>query len=326
MIVNKSVAQSGHKSGFLIEMIPCNILDICGNGMVVSVSDIAIDIEPICALFKGNKSAIHRLAGNKIFCSSFVCAECASDHNALIIEGVGKSLYCLHPGIHGIINRIKIIEIRLAVGRFNRLPSRNKLSETGVIVLALIFKQSCQLIGAVTLSTEIIPILSGLTFNMAGKLLDTGQGVAVAVERPETVFSAPAVLAFLHENKLIGKAVRRIHEMSTVVAVDVCTVVIGIQSVFLLILFLLSKCLENMEMCIDIVVKLSVECKVKLSVLRPCSTVLRYKFKSGKNAERICGCRIYRLGLLFKVTYYSKLVALNLSGGKSEILVCKSEL
>ena len=114
--------------------------------------------------------------------------------------------------------------------------------------------------------------------------------------------------------------------MSTVVAVDVCTVVIGIQSVFLLILFLLSKCLENTEMCIDIVVKLSVECKVKLSVLRPCSTVLRYKFKSGKNAERICGCRIYRLGLLFKVTYYSKLVVLNLSGGKSEILVCKSEL
>ena len=193
-------------------------------------------------------------------------------------------------------------------------------------MLALIFKQSCQLIGAVTLSAEIIPILSGLAFNMAGKLMDTGQGVAVAVERPETVFSAPAVLAFLHEDKLIGKTVCRIHEMSTVVTVDVCAVVIGIQSVFLLILFLLSKCLENMEMCIDIIVKLSVECKVKLSVLRPCSTVLRYKFKSGKNAERICGCRIYRLGLLFKVTYYSKLVALNLSGGKSEILVCKSEL
>ena len=182
MIVNKSVAQSGHKSGFLIEMIPCNILDICGNGMVVSVSNIAIDIEPICALFKGNKSAIHRLAGNKILCSSFVCAECASDHNAIIIEGVGKSLYGAHTRVHCVIDRIKIIEIRFAVGRFNRLPSGNKLSETGVIVLALIFKQSCQLIGAVTLSTEIIPILSGLTFNMAGQLLNTGESLAVSVE------------------------------------------------------------------------------------------------------------------------------------------------
>ena len=111
MIVNKSVAQSGHKSGFLIEMIPCNILDICGNGMVISVSDIAIDIEPICALFKGNKSAIHRLAGNKILCSSFVGTECASDHNAIIIEGVGKSLYGAHTRVHCEIDRIKIIEI-----------------------------------------------------------------------------------------------------------------------------------------------------------------------------------------------------------------------
>ena len=150
--------------------------------MVISVSDIAIDIEPICALFKGNKSAIHRLAGNKILCSSFVGTECASDHNALIIEGVGKSLYGAHTRVHGIIDRIKIIEIRLAVGRFNGLPSRNKLSETGVIVLALIFKQSCQLIAAAALSSEIIPELAFLAVNMAGQLLNTGESLAVSVE------------------------------------------------------------------------------------------------------------------------------------------------
>ena len=150
--------------------------------MVVSVSDIAIDIEPICALFKGNKSAIHRLAGNKILCSSFVGTECASDHNAIIIEGVGKSLYGAHTRVHGIIDRIKIIEIRLAVGRFNGLPSGNKFAKAGIVTVSVIFKQPGQLIAAAALSSEIIPKLAFLAVNMAGQLLNTGESLAVSVE------------------------------------------------------------------------------------------------------------------------------------------------
>ena len=203
MIVNKSVAQSGHKSGFFIKMIPCNILDICGNGMVVSVSDITIDIEPICALFKGNKSAIHRLAGNKIFCPSLIGTECASDHNSLIIEGVGKTLYSAHARIHCIIGGIEIIEIRLAVGGFNRLPSGNQLAKAGIIMISVLLKQSCELIAAAAIGSKIVPELAFLAVNMAGQFLNTGECLAVSVERPQTVFSYPAILADLSENKLI---------------------------------------------------------------------------------------------------------------------------
>ena len=69
VIIEKSVAKSGHKSGFLVEMIPSNILDIRRNGMSVSVSNIALDIEPVRTFFKRNKSAVNRLSCNIIFCS-----------------------------------------------------------------------------------------------------------------------------------------------------------------------------------------------------------------------------------------------------------------
>ena len=69
VIIEKSVAKSGHKSGFLVEMIPSNILDIRRNGMSVSVSNIALDIEPVRTFFKSNKSAVNRLSCDIIFCS-----------------------------------------------------------------------------------------------------------------------------------------------------------------------------------------------------------------------------------------------------------------
>ena len=101
--------------------------------------------------------------------------------------------------------------------------------------------------------------------------------------------------------------------MSTVIALYISAVIIRIQPVFLLIRFLLRKTLENMEMCIDIIIEVSVELIVELAVIRPCGIRCRNKFKSGKNAERIGSSRVYRLRLLFEIANYCQLIAFNLN-------------
>ena len=113
--------------------------------------------------------------------------------------------------------------------------------------------------------------------------------------------------------------------MSAVIARYILAVIIRIQPVFLLILFLLRKTFENMEMRIDIIIEVSVELIVELAVIRPCCIVRRNEFKSGKNAERIGGSRVYRLRLRNEIADYCQLIAFNLDRPESEIFICKPE-
>ena len=141
---------------------------------------------------------------------------------------------------------------------------------------------------------------------MARQFLRPCKCNSVFIVRPVFTFSLPSVFGEIAEVIFIGESELRIiitEEMRTIVAIYVLTVIIRIETVIDLILFLLGQRLEDMEVCVDIVVKTSVYCDTKHIFVIPRSIFVRSKLYSAEHAYRIRGYRIDRLALLLKVAY-----------------------
>ena len=91
--------------------------------MIIAVSNIAVNVNPVCTFFKSYETSEPGFAGNIIFCTVCRLTECTSCHPACIVEGVGEAVNGLHAGIHCVIFFVEIIEIRLAVFCSDRLPA-----------------------------------------------------------------------------------------------------------------------------------------------------------------------------------------------------------
>ena len=139
---------------------------------------------------------------------------------------------------------------------------------------------------------------------MAMQFLRSCKCNTIFIVRPVFTFSLPSVFGEIAESVFIGECELRIiitEEVRTIVTIDVLTVVIRIETVIDLILLLLCQRLEDMEVCIDIIVKTAVYCDTKHIFVIPRSIFVRSKLNSAKHADWIRGYRIDRLALLLKV-------------------------
>ena len=123
LVVDKAFAKTCEKSCRFIKVIPCDILYVIRNGMVVAVCNIAVNVYPVCAFLKGDETSEPGFAGNIIFCAVFGLTECAARHLTCIVKGIGQTVNGAYARIHGVIGLVEIVEIRFAVLGCNRLPA-----------------------------------------------------------------------------------------------------------------------------------------------------------------------------------------------------------
>ena len=188
------------------------------------------------------------------------------------------------------------------------------------------FKQSGHLSNGDAVRAEVVPILAGLVLDIAGKLIDSCQCGTVLPIRPLSVFLYPAVLCVLLQLEAVGKIGDGIKEVRTVVAVDILAVVVGVQTVFDLILLLLCQGFEHMEMGINVVAQVTADRAVEKFVFIPLCIIRGDELNAAEDTKRICGRRIDWFTLLDKIADDRKLIALYLSRGQSEVLVCQAEI
>ena len=123
--------------------------------------------------------------------------------------------------------------------------------------------------GGVTGISMIINHFTGFPGGVAGKLLHAGQRSTVPVVAPASILLDPAVLAVLLQGEGIREISDRAEEMGAVVAGQVFTVVVGIQTVLLLEILILRHRLKHMEVCIDVIRQITADRAGELAVFIP---------------------------------------------------------
>ena len=138
-------------------------------------------------------------------------------------------------------SRIKIIILTASIGCFDLTPAVLGLAVDGIVQIILVGKQSGYLSDRDTVRAKIVPIFTGFSSQIAGELMKAGQYSAVLPVGPLSVFLDPAVLGILLQLEAVCELRNGIKEMGAVVSVDILAVVIGIQTIFDLIFFLLCQ-------------------------------------------------------------------------------------
>ena len=140
-IINKSAAKSGKKARCFVKMIPCNVFNVVRNSMRIAISNISVNIKPVCTFLKCYKSTEPRFTCNKILCTIFICTESATNKLAFIVKCISKPSYFANTCIHSIVCRIEVIEIGFTVIISNGLPSGNQNAKSCIIRIFSIIKQ-----------------------------------------------------------------------------------------------------------------------------------------------------------------------------------------
>ena len=314
-VVQETVAQTRQQTGLLIEVVPRNVHHVIRHGRCIAVRHIALDIQPIGTLLQRHEAAEHRFARDEVFGSFLGGAERASYQLSLLVEGIRQALDRLDARIHDKGGGVKIVEVRLAILGHDRLPAGSQRSEACKVMLAVLFKQARQLLVGDPVCAEVIPEFTGFTGGVAGQLLHAGQRSTVPVVAPASILLDPAVLAVLLQGEGIREISDRAEEMGAVVAGQVFTVVVGIQTVLLLEILLLRHRLKHMEVCIDVIRQIAADRAGELAVFIPSRRVRRDQLQAAEHAEGVGRCGVNGLTLLNEVADHCQLVALNLLGG-----------
>ena len=324
-VVQETAAQTRQQTGLLIEVVPRNVHHVIRHGRCIAVRHIALDIQPIGTLLQRHETAEHRFARDEVFGSFLGGAERASYQLSLLVEGIRQALDRLDARIHDKGGGVKIVEVRLAILGHDRLPAGSQRSEACKVMLAVLFKQARQLLVGDPVCAEVIPEFTGFPGGVAGKLLHAGQRSTVPVVAPASILLDPAVLAVLLQGEGIREISDRAEEMGAVVAGQVCTVVVGIQTVLLLEILILRHRLKHMEVCIDVIRQITADRAGELAVFIPSRRVRRDQLQAAEHAEGVGRRRVDRLILADEVADHCQLVVLNLCGGQSEVLVCQTQ-
>ena len=300
--------------------------------------------EGIAVVAKEIAVAIYRppLSGNRLSCPVITATgadrDPVSSHQNMIRKGIAQVLgvllavfgdhcaYCLNTVNRLECSRIKIIILTASIGGFDLTPAVLGLAVDGIVQIILVGKQSGYLSDRDTVRAKIVPIFTGFTSQIAGELMKAGQYSAVLPVGPLSVFLDPAVLGILLQLEAVCELRNGIKEMGSVVSVDILAVVIGIQTIFDLIFFLLCQRFQNMEVCIDVIAEIAADRAVKQSVFVPCCAVRGDKLQAAEYAKRVCSCGVDRFALLNEVADDRQLIVLHLGRGHGEILVCQTEL
>ena len=325
-IINKSAAKSGKKARCFVKMIPCNVFNVVRNSMRIAISNISVNIKPVCTFLKRYKSAEPRFTCHKIFCTIFICTESAANKLTFIIKRISKSFYFANTGIHSIVRCIKIIEIGLTAIIGNRLPSGNKNTKPCIIRIFTILKQPRQLSFASSGFAKVVPIFALFTNGITWELINSGKCLAALIIEPRTIFLHPAIFGVLFDTEGIGKVCNSIKEMRAIVIGVIFSVVIRIKTIFLLVFFLLCKRHQNMEMCINVIAKLAAHGEFDFAIIIPCRVFVRNNLYSAEYTKRVCVSWVYRFALCNKVADNCKLIVLNFCRSKGEIFVCKAKI
>ena len=324
-VVQETVAQTRQQTGLLIEVVPRNVHHVIRHGRCIAVRHIALDIQPIGTLLQRHETAEHRFARDEVFGSFLGGAERASYQLSLLVEGIRQALDRLDARIHDKGGGVKIVEVRLAILGHDRLPAGSQRSEACKVMLAVLFKQARQLLVGDPVCAEVIPEFTGFPGGVAGKLLHAGQRSTVPVVAPASILLDPAVLAVLLQGEGIREISDRAEEMGAVVAGQVFTVVVGIQTVLLLEILILRHRLKHMEVCIDVIRQITADRAGELAVFIPSRRIRRDQLQAAEHAEGVGRRRVDRLILADEVADHCQLVVLNLCGGQSEVLVCQTQ-
>ena len=234
--------------------------------------------------------------------------------------------YCLSTVNRLECSWIKIIILTASIGCFDLTPAVLGLTVDGIVQIILVGKQSGYFSDRDAIRAEIVPIFTGFTIHIAGKLMNASQRSAVLPVRPLSVFLDPSVLGILLQLKAVCEIRNGIKEMGTVVSVDILAVVIGVQTVFDLIFFLLRQRFQNMEVCINVIAEITANRAVEQSVFVPCCAVCGDKLQAAEYAKRVCSSGVDRFALLNEVADDRQLIVFHLSRGHGEILICQTEL
>ena len=153
------------------------------------------------------------------------------DHSTYRLNTVNRLKCC----------RVEIIILTASIGCFDFTPAVLGLAIDCIVQIILVGKQSGYLSDRDTVRAKIVPIFTGFTIHIAGKLMNAGQRSAVLPVRPLSVFLDPSVLGVLLQLEAVCEIRNGIKEMGAVVSVDILAVVIGVQTIFDLIFFLLCQ-------------------------------------------------------------------------------------
>ena len=215
--------------------------------------------EGIAVVAKEIAVAIYRppLSGNRLSCPVITATgadrDPVSSHQNMIRKGIAQVLwvllavfgdhcaYCLNTVNRLECSRIKIIILTASIGCFDLTPAVLGLAVDGIVQIILVGKQSGYLSDRDTVRAKIVPIFTGFTIHIAGKLMNAGQRSAVLPVRPLSVFLDPSVLGILLQLEAVCEIRNGIKEMGAVVSVDILAVVIGVQTIFDLVFFLLCQ-------------------------------------------------------------------------------------
>ena len=257
-------------------MIPGIIHDIVENRWGVSIGNIAVPLNPVCALFQGHEPAEPGFASDKILGALFICTESASYQLAVLIKGVEQPLYIRFgiAGQHFAVCFVEVVEVGIAVRIRNGLPAGGKHAHTGIVAVSILLKDSGELFGACTINAQIVPENPLFSADKAVELLHTGENRTILIVRPYAFLSDPPLFVVLLQIEGVLNVCNAAHKVSAVVIWIIGAIVVGIQAVLFLIFRVGCQGLQDVEVGVDVIVQFTCDGAFQHSLIAPYSVFL----------------------------------------------------
>ena len=264
-------------------------------------------------------------ASPHILCAGTIFDQIAANQHT-VLKGVVVAADGLLTVQGSIVPGAEEIVFHLTAGVGDSFPLCNSRAVFSEIELSVQREQTADLTLGSTVISQIIEELTALAGDIAGQLLNTGQGFVVLVIEPLAAILNPALLhGFVQRIGVFKGAEVVLVEMctsfrSTVIGVFVAFV--GINAVFFLIVLVAGNAVHCVGAQIDVIAQLTADGDGQ-AVALPIGIVRGDKLQSAEDAQGVSSRRINGLCLVLEVADQREGVcsSINFIGGQVKILV-----